>query len=866
VLWHKSSGSSVLGGAGAQIGKVEIALGLASARAAISRGSLLEPTAMNVIPSLALRLPLAVVCLAVGSARAQERVFPPLPESIDVKTAAEASRAPDAVLPRSVAGAPIGPASARTQAAPKAHVIDRASPAPRAFAIDHSRMEYDTPGDGSLWARGAHFKASFDAAGATYFPLFTPAQPRHYPIVLSPDRVTLGGEPLALEGTGVARRELDRVTLDRASFVESYDMCAASIEQTFTFRTLPHGGDLVVHVPLSGEIAPRECFDGIELKSEFGRVTYGRATAIDARGTRFAAATEVLEDGIEIRVDAAFLATATLPLVIDPVVSTFAIDNTSYDDLLGDVSYDVTNNRWLAVYEERVTVSDNDAYWVMCNAAGAGMWGGYINSDTNSWDNVRCANLRSAQQFMAVGAVYNGSSSNIRGRQISAAIFSISGEITISGSDSGNKGQPQIGGDPYPTAPAYYCVSYDRYYSPNDNDILARLVAPNGTLVGPGTIYLSNSGGTIDDTSSVSRSNGEVQWTIAWSRWNSFGSSDIWAARISYSGVVVNQPYQLTAGNNDTFVSVSSPLSGSQRTMIVFNRDYGTDNDIQALVQDGTTPITSANLSTMSGGSWFNKGQTNAAVDCDGRHFLVTYAEQHVIGDGWDYDIYADDLYLADSTLAFAQLHVPVATLGTRDYWPRVATQWSSGGPSGRAFVEWTKTAATNVDDVQGAMFDLFEGGTWDFVCTGDGTGNGCPCGNTGAYLHGCANSASNQGGLLMVGGSISTLAGTTTLNVSYVPTTTTCIFIQSAATSGGTLFGDGLLCASGAILRLGAKTTVAGSATFPGPGDPPLVNVGGVSANGGTRYYQVLYRNSVAFCTSATFNMTNGVRLVWAR
>ncbi len=32
----------------------------------------------------------------------------------------------------------------------------------------------------------------------------------------------------------------------------------------------------------------------------------------------------------------------------------------------------------------------------------------------------------------------------------------------------------------------------------------------------------------------------------------------------------------------------------------------------------------------------------------------------------------------------------------------------------------------------------------------------------------------------------------------------------------------------------------------------------------GATRHYQATYRNSATFCTSATFNVTNGVRALW--
>ena len=38
----------------------------------------------------------------------------------------------------------------------------------------------------------------------------------------------------------------------------------------------------------------------------------------------------------------------------------------------------------------------------------------------------------------------------------------------------------------------------------------------------------------------------------------------------------------------------------------------------------------------------------------------------------------------------------------------------------------------------------------------------------------------------------------------------------------------------------------------------------GHVPASGATRYYQVWYRDPLPFCTPATYNLTNGVGIVW--
>ena len=58
--------------------------------------------------------------------------------------------------------------------------------------------------------------------------------------------------------------------------------------------------------------------------------------------------------------------------------------------------------------------------------------------------------------------------------------------------------------------------------------------------------------------------------------------------------------------------------------------------------------------------------------------------------------------------------------------------------------------------------------------------------------------------------------------------------------------------------------TNSGGASQVPEPGDPSISATGAVSASG-TRTYQIWYRNAAAFCTSQTFNLSNGLELTWA-
>ncbi len=148
--------------------------------------------------------------------------------------------------------------------------------------------------------------------------------------------------------------------------------------------------------------------------------------------------------------------------------------------------------------------------------------------------------------------------------------------------------------------------------------------------------------------------------------------------------------------------------------------------------------------------------------------------------------------------------------------------------------------------------------------CSGDGTGTACPCGNNGAAGAGCANSL-GHGGVLAASGAASITADTFVLAGSGMPDSSVLYFQGTSQQSGGAgaVFGDGLRCAGGTVIRLGTKTNSAGASQYPGAGDPSIA-VRGANAAGNVRTYQGWYRNAASFCSTDTFNLTNGVQTTW--
>jgi hypothetical protein len=170
------------------------------------------------------------------------------------------------------------------------------------------------------------------------------------------------------------------------------------------------------------------------------------------------------------------------------------------------------------------------------------------------------------------------------------------------------------------------------------------------------------------------------------------------------------------------------------------------------------------------------------------------------------------------------------------------------------------------------ASFTITEtpgGGPITAFCFGDGTGTPCPCGNNGAPRHGCANSVNPAGGRLVGNGVARVSADSLVLQGTGMPPNSTAVYIQATLqvnNGAGAVYGDGLRCVIGTIVRLGTKTNDgSGASGYGGPiGDVPISVRGGIPPVGATREYQIYYRNPPAFCTSATFNLSNGLEAIW--
>jgi hypothetical protein len=169
-------------------------------------------------------------------------------------------------------------------------------------------------------------------------------------------------------------------------------------------------------------------------------------------------------------------------------------------------------------------------------------------------------------------------------------------------------------------------------------------------------------------------------------------------------------------------------------------------------------------------------------------------------------------------------------------------------------------------------------GGLGEGYCFGDGSlPTPCPCASPdtvpipgGAPGAGCANSF-NLGGAML-----SAVGATTPDTVRFVGRVGRnyagfgFLLKGSAADLNGVASHDGIRCVDGALLRVGAHNAGTygaplGTWTYPNNVQTLSVHVATAQQYGQDAHYQLFYRNAVpGFCTAATANFSNAVRIGW--
>lgn len=175
-----------------------------------------------------------------------------------------------------------------------------------------------------LWGFGARYRALF-VADHVEFLTCTAAAPAPLQIALRPTAAGRGTTRQPLPAAAPIEQGL-AVRYHRGTVVEVYDVRPQHMEQSFVFHELPAGeGDLVVDLKLDTALPLLSvATDRLEFGDEHGGVVINGVVGIDAEGDRVPGSLSFEGGVLSLRLPAAFVQTAALPLVLDPLLSPVA--------------------------------------------------------------------------------------------------------------------------------------------------------------------------------------------------------------------------------------------------------------------------------------------------------------------------------------------------------------------------------------------------------------------------------------------------------------------------------------------------------------------------------------------------------------
>lgn len=224
---------------------------------------------------------------------------------------------------------------------------------------------------GGRWASGANYKVALDD-GIAIYPVLGEGAPKNLPLRWRTRNIAVGAQSVL---GPLAMTEVDasdwRYELRHGAVTEAYDVRNDGVEQTFVLHARPApDGDLVITGDIETELSARPSawqHGEVTFCDAAGnpRVRYGAATAIDADGRSVAMETSYDGHAISLRLGRDWLAAATFPVVVDPLLTatTLITHLSPVNDF--DVARDDGSNQLMIVFRRASAANDYDGFGML---------------------------------------------------------------------------------------------------------------------------------------------------------------------------------------------------------------------------------------------------------------------------------------------------------------------------------------------------------------------------------------------------------------------------------------------------------------------------------------------------------------------
>ncbi len=591
-------------------------------------------------------------------------------------------------------------------------------PLPQAALAAH-RLFVDAAADGTVWARGADWKAAFTARGIEFVPFLGADAPRNSSVHLVADEPRVSDAPRI-----VAER---RIEIARSECIERYDLAPGHVEQSFVIAQRPAGGALVVRMRVATELSFAANDDGsFVFANERGGVRYGRAIVFDAAGRRSDVGSVCDGATLTLTVPVDFTRAATFPVTIDPIIQTFDMSpgiGGGFSVLDADCAYLGTfNGLYAAVHEEAFSATDHDVFVTTWDRDGNPGPGTYVDYTTAYWAAPRIASHRGASQFLVVAAkgMPALNTRTIDGRTLTwdgAGTLTASAQFSISNLGTGKS--PDVGGDPNPSppAPGNYCVTWE---APNGAGYWYNIVHTDGSLFAANGVWQNPAPFQSVSSVRVGKSCGvgaytTREWVVVMQKLAFGSNTDILGARLGIDGNVITTSFPIDGSpakeTNPEVSSITDPIEGNECFVVVYQRTIPgsiaapQNEDVVAQLFTGTTPLSGpVNMSDLLLTDPIGD-QYDPCVDTDGYRFTIGFTEDPAIL-GTDTVASLATVHVHAGAFNYTELPAALSSYPGPDGHVRVTSERSGGTFTPRYMATWDQTSnATGLSSVHGAFW-----------------------------------------------------------------------------------------------------------------------------------------------------------------
>lgn len=574
---------------------------------------------------------------------------------------------------------------------------------------------FDRRTDDELWALGGNWKARFDPQGCTFVPFCGEGAPTNFPLRLELQRATVGGRALDLT-PGQLQLEQGTVRVPRAALTERYDTALEHVEQSFVFRSLPTRGELVVELAITSSMAKVATGGGIRFANEHGGLDYRDAFALDADGRRLPLAITLDGDVARITIPAAFVESARLPLVLDPVLASTTAIPLGTSQRLPDVAVLQNPDVSCVVWQRAFSLTDSDVLAEVLTSNLGFVTAAPIAIDVTgeSWTEPKVASHGSLRTFLVAAQATVLSSVWIAGR-IVAVNGTTGSALTIESAATGLPGRnyrPDVGGWPQGST-GVFAVAYEHEAGTGNNDIHCKFLTANGTLTSNTPTIVSNDPANESNVS-IGESCGIYQtWMAAFERTSPTPTpnQDIHVAAVTPGFAFPTARITFGTGTErrpsiSSWADVPNATTGGSHCMVAYEVVTGSSSDIWVAVVDGSGTLSLVqNLSGLEGAATQGRNQVFPDVATDGLRFVVGYSENN----GSSFDTYIDTIAWLPVTnaLRFDEMRVPLSTSSGDELYTRMAARNDGNLQGGQRYLiacANTTTTTIPVFDYQGTL------------------------------------------------------------------------------------------------------------------------------------------------------------------